>query len=1040
MVVGDLFMGQDNYLHIRLFGSFEVRRGADPLPPNVWGRRKTQDVLKVLAGERGRVFAQDELIEVLFPDLDPDKARTNLQARVSRLRKVLEPDLGRGSESQFIRQVGEGYCLARDASCWIDVEAFRHQMTSGQERENAERWSEATNHYDQALMLYRGVYLADDRYAEWVLALREQYSQLYLETLERLTHCHIRLGQYRRAIKRCRQALEAEPYRESAYRQLILGYAYRGDRQKARQAYEACQVALREHLDAEPAEQIRELIDRIEQGELAPPKPAVPHNLPYFVSRFIGRHRELAGIRSLLESERLVTLTGAGGSGKSRLAVEAAFRVLDRFPDGVWFVDLAPRTEPTFMVQEALTALGIRERADEPSLETVVEHLRTKQSLILIDNCEHLINACADFVTRLLQQCAELTVLVTSRQRLGLTGEANWVVPPLSLPRGSPEPDQLPHYDAIALFVDRARTYQPAFGLTAKEAEPVLRVCRELDGLPLALELAASRLETLTVRQIADLLHERFRLLTAGSRTALPRHQTMRAVMDWSYELLAEEEQMLLRRLSVFAGGFTLEAVEAVCSDEQVRESEVLDSLSELVRQSLVRFNTERYSLLETVRQYAHEKLTQSEEDEQVRDAHTRFYLGWLAEIRSQFMGKDQIAIKAEIMKEAGNVRAAWRNAAERGWVDLLQAAATTWAFFCELAGWFREGIGAFAYAREQLEGQLAEHQTLAHRLAWAGVLTYEGYFHLRLGQLSEGQDLLSRSLDLLGGSNARVQASLARLFFGIAHHEQGDLDHAEAMVQESLADFNAEGERLLSAIALHWLGDIAAAKGAHDRATECYEESLSIYQSHRNDWGISRAAVSLGELHHRTGSLEQARTLLEQGVEAAERLESPEALIFGWVRLGRTHAQAGKFEQAIDRFEEALEKAREIEDRRQVINSLMRLGEVSSEMNDHTMARHHFHEALDSALEFGSPPLLADVCLRVSRLLLQEERQEQAVKLLAMVAQHPATEEPIRERAHRELAQLGAALDTKTSSQGARAGAASSLEEMSREIQRLLA
>src|SRR5918998_2339573 len=367
-----------------------------------------------------------------------------------------------------------------------------------------------------------------------------------------------------------------------------------------------------------------------EPASRAPVHP--PHKLPSELSSFVGREEELTEVKRLLENNRLLTLTGSGGCGKTRLALAAARRAVERFEDGVWMVELASLAEPSLVPQAVAFTLGVRERPGSSLTEALTDYLRTRKLLLLLDNCEHLVDACAELAGVLLHSCPGLRVLATSREVLGITGEIAWPVPSLSLPdiRRLPEIESLPRYESARLFVERATTVKPNFTLTEQNAPAVARVCYRLDGIPLAIELAAARTKVLSVEEISSHLGDSFRLLAAGSRTAMPRQRTLHATMDWSHELLSQKERALFRRLSVFAGGFTLKAAESVCAGEDLERNEVLDLLSHLVDKSLVimwedRTGT-RYRLLETIRQYGKERLEGGGEAAPFRGGHMGEY------------------------------------------------------------------------------------------------------------------------------------------------------------------------------------------------------------------------------------------------------------------------------------------------------------------------------------------------------------------------------------------------------------------------------
>ena len=390
---------------------------------------------------------------------------------------------------------------------------------------------------------------------------------------------------------------------------------------------------------------------------------AIPNNLPVQLTSFVGRARELAELQRLLSTTRLLTLTGSGGVGKTRLSLQVAASLIDAFADGVWFVELAPLADPALIPQSIASALGVREQSGQPLLVLLSEYLHTRKALLVLDNCEHLVAECAQVAEVLLRAAPGLKILASSREALGIGGELAWHVPSLSLP----DPRQLPvladlsQYEAVRLFVERAAFALPAFKLSDINAPTVVKICQRLDGIPLAIELAAARVKALPIESIASRLDDRFRLLTGGSRTALPRQQTLRALIDWSHSLLSEPERILLRRLSVFSSGWTLEAGEAVCAGDGIGALDVVDLLAHLVDKSLVLLDEElaRYRLLETIRQYAREKLLDSGEGAQVRSRHLGFYVRLGKEFSSEILGPGETLWLNRLELEHDNVRRA---------------------------------------------------------------------------------------------------------------------------------------------------------------------------------------------------------------------------------------------------------------------------------------------------------------------------------------------------------------------------------------------
>jgi len=530
-----------------------------------------------------------------------------------------------------------------------------------------------------------------------------------------------------------------------------------------------------------------------------------PNNLPLQLTSFIGREKELREVMELLSTGRLVTLTGPGGCGKTRLSLEIAEKVQDTHPHGVWLVELAPLADPALIPQTLAAVLGLREEGDRPNLTVLTDFLRTRTLFLVLDNCEHLIEACARLADGLLKACPKIQILASSRETLGISGEAAYRIPSLGVPdlhRQLPV-DQLLQYASVKLFVERAGTVLPDFTVTDDNAPAVVQVCHRLDGIPLAFELAAARVKMLAVEQIAARLDDRFRLLTGGSRTALPRQQTLRALIDWSFGLLSEQECVLFRRLSVFAGGWTLDAAEAVCSDKDesgrmkdenhpsafiLHPFDVLDLLSHLVNKSLVIVDREqgkdaRYRLLETIRQYARDKLLESSEVGAVRDRHLRYFVEVAEEAEPQLRGAGLVPWMRRLNQELDNLRAAmeWAredgegaavgyNAVEYNRVELgLRLASSLWWFAFIGNIWKEEAVwecllrignvflcqGEFSKALEHFTqiAPASHPKPEFDDLAWKHLYLMMTYTHL--GRLDEAEQALesARSYGVQGGS-----------------------------------------------------------------------------------------------------------------------------------------------------------------------------------------------------------------------------------------------------------------------------------------------
>ena len=551
-----------------------------------------------------------------------------------------------------------------------------------------------------------------------------------------------------------------------------------------------------------------------------------PHNLPIQLTSFIGRENEITEVKRLLSAARLVTLTGSGGAGKTRLALQVAADVLDRNPDGVWLVEFAPIADPAFVPKTVASALNVPEQPGRALAETLVDALRPKQLLIVLDNCEHLLVACQDLTAMLLRMCPNVRILATSREGLGVPGETLWRVPSLSLLedlRHLPAPEELVLYDAVRLFADRAMAIAPGFRITKDNAPAVAQVCQRLDGIPLAIELAAARVKVLAVEQIAARLDDRFHLLTGGSRTTLPRQQTLRGAVDWSYDLLSQNERTVLRRLSVFAGGWTLDAAEVVCSGDGVEAADILDILTQLVDKSLVIGDVQkgeaRYRMLETVREYGLMRLGKAEEADQVRRRHRDWYFALAERAEPEMHAPNQLVWLERMEQEHDNMRAALE--------------------------WSLTGTDTAPALR--LSAALHDfwdiHNHFAEGLAW-----------------------LDRVLSLPG---AVAPAPRAKALLAAAHlaHRQGDYARVTACCDEALTLSERERDKSGSAEALHFLAHAAEGAGDRVRAGRLLERAVVLHRAAGSTWKLARTINCLANTARHGGDYPKATTLYEEAL-----------------------------------------------------------------------------------------------------------------------------------------------------------------------------
>jgi predicted ATPase/class 3 adenylate cyclase/DNA-binding XRE family transcriptional regulator len=603
------------------------------------------------------------------------------------------------------------------------------------------------------------------------------------------------------------------------------------------------------------------------------------HNLPAQLTTFIGREGEIAEIKKALESHRLVTLTGPGGIGKTRLSVQVATQVLETFPDGLWFVELAPLTDPDLIVQTIHTTLGLAEQPGKNILQMLIDYLSQKKTLLILDNCEHLVEACAQLTHTLLGQSPSLKILTSSREALGVQGEVAWPVPSLSLPdpKKIPELDQLTQYEAVHLFLDRASLANPHFRMTEGNAPAIAQICYRLDGIPLAIELAAARIKGLGPEQIASRLDDRFHLLTSGARTVLPRHQTLHALIDWSHDLLSEAERALLRRLSVFAGGWTLEAAESVCAGDGLELDQILDVLLHLVDKSLVVAKTQgteprypaggslRYHMLETIRQYAQEKLADSGESSLLRDRHLEYFRSLGEQARPHFRDAEQIMWLDRFETELDNVRAALTWALDGGSVESG----------LRLASDLGVDTGAFWVNRDHIkEGHELLEQLLLKSQATVPVETLAaGYLSVAavefwLGDMADAHDHVEQSESLWSqlGPSYKTKAAEARVTkIYIDWNFAQDPSEVCRQFQENLPIFQETGDRWLMAYTLFGIANGLRQSGDLPGARQTMEQSQALFQECGDGLHVNQANIPLALTAIKEGRYTEARKLCEE-------------------------------------------------------------------------------------------------------------------------------------------------------------------------------
>jgi len=953
-------------VRIRLLGGFEVSVGARTIEEDAWRLRKAANLVKLLALAAANRLHREQVMYTLWPELGIRAASNNLRQTAHSARRTLDPSMG----SRYLASRDESLVLCPESSLWVDVDAFEEAARSA-------RRSREPALYRVALDLYSGELLPTDRYEEWAEEPRRRLKERYLSLLQGLAHLHEELADYDSAIEALRRVVSEEPIREEAHVGLMRLYALVGKDGEALAQYGRLEETLSRALGTEPAASSRALGEEIAAGRFPPterrsvdyppeePPDAGKHNLPATRSSFVGRETELRSVKRDLAMTRLLTLTGAGGCGKTRLALEVARELVGAYPDGVWLVELAPLPEGALVAQAVAAALGVHEQADRSLSDALVAFLRAKRTLLVLDNCEHLVDAVASFADTLLNSCPHLRVLATSRESLNVEGELNWLVPSLSVPSlgQSPRVEELAGYESVRLFVERARHRNPAFSLTPENAHAVARICGRLDGIPLAIELAAARVG-LSVEQIARRLDDSLRLLSAGSRTASPRQRTLRGTLEWSYALLSEPERRLFGRLSVFAGGWTLEAAEVVGAEGDTEQADILDLLSRLVEKSLVVAETTgiggvRYRMLEPIRQYAQEKLEEEGDGEEVRRQHASFFLALAEDAEPRLRGPEDVDWLERLEVEHDNMRAALSWARERGEAGLdLRLAGALWRFW------------------------------EAH------------------GHYSEGRRWLEKALEKNGGASGAARAK-ALEGFGWLVYRTGEIDRAVAVGEEGLKlSHQAELGGAVAAELLRLLGWTAWAMGDFGRAKRLLEESLGLSWDSDDRFGVADSLLMLGSTVGSLGDPKREKQLHQEAVALCRELGYTSTLATSLFSMGYRLLMEGDYEQGETLMEEAATLYRERGYKGGLQYAVDNLGWAALLQGNHQRARTCYRESLTLCKELGDKLVASESLGGLACICAAEGEAERAARLFgaaealleAVGSQHEPGEAALRE------------------------------------------
>jgi predicted ATPase/DNA-binding SARP family transcriptional activator len=859
-------------LRVQLLGSFAVWVDGRLVEEGEWHRRKVSRLVKLLALAERHSMHREQIQAHLWPDFDASSASQNLHHTLYRARRALEPGLSRRAQPRFLQFRNEMIILARPADVEIDLELFEDASATALHTPDAERCR-------RAIALHTGELLPDERYEEWAIERADRARATLIRLLRRVGALERASGSLEPAIEALQRVVGIEPLNEEAQGELLELLGLAGRRHQAIAHYERLCATYKRELNTTPDPRTVEAYRGVLSGEIAPAVRvdvqtgseatalrADPALLPTPVSRFVGRDAEIAELLRLLAGERLVTLLGPGGVGKTRLAIEVA-RALDGV-GSAWLVQLGNHHDPCLVAGALVASMKLSPPLGVPLTDVLASALQDSNALLMLDTCEHVRSGVAALAAELLERCSKLRIIATSRQPLGLFGEVLWRVPPLSIPGtdASFQTGEIARSEAVQLFVDRCRAVQPGFELRPDNAQHVAEVCRRLEGIPLAMELAAARVRVVTVSQLAARLDARLPLLVGGSDAAARRHRTLRSTIEWSHDLLSNSARLALRRLATFSGGWTLEGAERVACDTDLPAERVLDALTELVDQSLVRAEPEdgssRYSMLDTVREFAMERLHGAGEVEATRDHHLEYFLAF-----AETMPGERLPASA----------------VQTGWFDRLTrdhgnlASALDWALvqrrdrerglrLAHALRWYLMQRGRFEEGQRWLEPILLDPAQIPSRLLAHTTLTV-ALFTWRQGDYQRALTLTMSALPRFRELDDPWGLALSTCLAGMLKQLLGDVETGVALTEESLERYRALGD----AHGIQWqlviLARAAIVQRNADRAAELAEEGLRLCRTAGHGVGEGWALAYLGFAWEAKGDYAQAEDAFRQSL-----------------------------------------------------------------------------------------------------------------------------------------------------------------------------
>jgi predicted ATPase/DNA-binding SARP family transcriptional activator/Flp pilus assembly protein TadD len=991
-----------------------------------------------------QAHTRDTLATLFWPESSQASARTALRNTFPKLKKALGPG--------WLEIERESLALNLNSGFWLDVDRFGGLLLECQAHGHSTDavCPACLDSLAEAMTLYRDDFMAgftlrdSPGFDEWQSLQAEHWRRQAGSALERLARGYSDRKELGLATAYARRWLAVDPLNESAHRHLMLLYTQAGRRADALQQYEICVQALQHELNVLPQEETHQLYQDIKKnrplrmpGSILASPSACPHNLPLHPTPFLGRENELARLNQLLDdaSRRLLTVTGVGGVGKTRLALQAALQAVrersQSFPHGVYLVSLAPLDSADYIVPAIANALQFSFYPGADPQSQLFDYLREKELLLVLDNFEHLLEG-TELLVEMLSHIPGVRFLVTSRERLSLQWESPIEIRGLAVPQDG-EIDALEACAGVQLFLHSVRRVNPEFTLSEATRTDVARTCRYLEGIPLAIELAAAWVETLSCQEIAQGIERDLNLLTASLRDVPERHQSLRAAFDHSWRLISAEERDVLAKLSVFRGSFGQEAAESVAGAS-------LLYLSALTHKSLLQRDSEgKYAMLQVVRQYAEEKLQDTPEWAGAHDRHCEYYANFLHRREQDLKGKKQQEALKEITREIENVRAGWQWAVAHCKRDAIVCAMESFFLHCKMQSWIEEGERAFGQAVDEMrkaadEGDgdesRKENAELEFRVILGNLLARQGWFDLQLSRFEKAHEILQESLSILRLLGVHRDVAFALSALSATTVCKGDHSTAKQLGRESLAIFEKIGDRWSMAICLNNLSGIASLEGDPAQARKYCQKALAI----ETDLGDQRrraiALSNLGLIALQLGEYAEAEQLCQQSLAIRQEIGDRLGMAYCYSNLGIAAEAMGEHDKAERYTQQGLALSQKVGNRSMEASCLNNLGFVLCAMKDYEAANVRFCTAIEIAADTHFLPVALEALVGIGAVLTQKgERREYAVELAAHALHHALTSSDVKKRAMRLLSELESQLPAQVFAAAQERGKAGELE-----------